>query len=189
MKVAIVGLGRLGSLLSFLVLERFRVDEVYLIDFDVVEERNVTSQVPYEREHVGLKKALVLSEILRKKFDVWIKPIPERIEEVSLDVDLVIDCVDEMETKFYISEKFDLVLHGSVNSGRGFVYFKKNHPSLGELVYYSSREPEDVGLWQVSVVAGVMVKVLEDVLSKTNPRSRFVYLDLLELKLEEFELE
>jgi len=106
-KIAVVGVGAIGSFLSeFLVRSGFK--KIKIIDRDFVEPENLSCQ-NFLKEDIGLPKALVLANKL-KKIDESIELSYEIIDlnykniEVLKDSDIVFDCVDNMITRFLIND-------------------------------------------------------------------------------------
>ena len=121
--VTVIGIGGLGSWLSeFLV--RMGVKKIIIVDFDVVEEKNLNRQ-DYTLKDVGKLKIDALEERLKSiREDVII----EKYKEINKNVfnsDIFFDCVDNLDTKYLINE-FSVYLNkpyifGSVVMDQGFV--------------------------------------------------------------------
>ncbi len=131
-RVAVVGLGGLGSIVSqYLVAAG--VGHVRIIDGDIVEPSNLNRQILYDEESIGLPKAYVAAWKLRslnscssvEPVYAWVRD--ENIEDVIGDVDLIIDCLDNWETRLILSRyarsKGVPLLHGAVESYYGQLYF------------------------------------------------------------------
>jgi len=126
MKVIVFGVGALGSnLLSQLAISA-NDNEYVGVDYDVVEDRNLKTQL-FLRPHVGLKKVMALSVCINLKNERFkYKPYSKKIEsfkdialllsELNVDVDsedlLVVDCFDNIESRKLIQEYgFKNLLH------------------------------------------------------------------------------
>jgi tRNA A37 threonylcarbamoyladenosine dehydratase len=121
--VTIVGVGGLGSWLSeFLV--RVGVKKLVIVDFDIVEEKNLNRQ-NYTLEDIGKLKIDALEKRLRNiDNNVEIKKYKEIKKEV-FNTDIFFDCVDDIKTKYLLNE-FSIYLSkpyifGSVVMDQGFV--------------------------------------------------------------------
>jgi adenylyltransferase/sulfurtransferase len=107
--VLIVGCGGLGTVVAN-NLTRSGVGIIKIIDRDVVELNNLQRQILFTEEDIGHPKAEVAAEKLRKiNSTVHIVSISEDInsynaENLLKDVDIVIDCTDNMETRFIIND-------------------------------------------------------------------------------------
>lgn len=127
-KVIIIGLGGLGSAVA-MYLARAGVGEIIGIDKDVVEEDNLPRQ-QYLKSHIGLLKTYAMSQLISQlgtgykyidlgtgpkysqidlgtgpKFitiDTWVTK--ENINLFTKNVDIVIEAVDNPETKAMIVE-------------------------------------------------------------------------------------
>lgn len=102
-RVAIAGLGGLGSNVAFL-LARIGVGHLHLIDFDVVDLTNLNRQ-QYFMEHVGLPKPEALkSELLRINpyLDIrinFVKVTEENLQVLFSDDDIICEAFDVPEAK------------------------------------------------------------------------------------------
>ncbi len=99
-KVVLVGAGALGSHLALLV--RNHVD-LKVVDDDRVEAKNAMSQL-HPLGSVGKNKALALQQTLKFLYGLRVEAVPHRLvdhnaAELLQDADLVVDCVDNGETR------------------------------------------------------------------------------------------
>jgi len=105
--IAIVGLGALGSVAAEL-LARSGVKHLAIFDRDIVEESNLQRQV-YDEGEIGKEKALATAARL-KKINSKIKIAPKvtdiNYKNVSLlkGYDIILDCTDNLYTRFLINE-------------------------------------------------------------------------------------
>ncbi len=131
-KVAIAGLGGLGSNIA-VMLTRAGVGELFLVDFDRVEESNLNRQV-YTRRHIGINKTEALEGILREITDEVIitsktqRVTDENALELFGDYDIVCEAFDKPEAKAMLvgkllgeSRRDVRVLSGSGMAGYGNV--------------------------------------------------------------------
>jgi len=101
--VGIAGLGGLGSNAA-IALARTGIGRLVLVDFDIVEENNLTRQY-YFRDQIGKIKVEALKENIKKiNPEVKIEIINQKLlkgsmEEPFKDVDVVIESLDSAETK------------------------------------------------------------------------------------------
>ena len=139
--VAIVGLGALGSV-SAQLLARAGIGKLILIDRDIVELSNLQRQSLFDESDIGKPKALAAKEKLSKinsdiKIDFFIddlnyKNINELISITNKkiknkkNVDLILDCTDNLETRFLINDfcvknKIPFIYSSAVGS-KGYVF-------------------------------------------------------------------
>jgi adenylyltransferase/sulfurtransferase len=108
-KVAVVGLGALGSVSSSL-LARGGVGKLVLIDRDVVELNNLQRQIIYTENDVGESKAAVAAEaLMRVNPDIEIMGLANDLNHQNIsrflnDVDVIVDGTDNMETRFLLND-------------------------------------------------------------------------------------
>ena len=101
--IGIAGLGGLGSNAA-VALARAGIGRLILIDFDVIEESNLTRQY-YFLDQIGEPKTIALQDNIKKiNPEVIINSYNEKLEKGSMekrfnDCDVVIEALDSAETK------------------------------------------------------------------------------------------
>src|SRR3989338_624796 len=162
--VAIVGLGALGSV-SAELLARAGIGKLIVIDRDIVELSNLQRQSLYDESDIGKPKAIAAKEKLSKinseiKIDIFIddlnrenidkilslrgKYIDEKFNKIvennkknKNNIDLILDCTDNLETRFLVNDfsiknKIPFIYSYAVGS-KGYVFNVmpvKNSPCL-----------------------------------------------------------
>ena len=124
--VVILGLGGLGSVVST-YLTAAGIGYIRLIDRDMVEESNLNRQILYDEKDIGRWKAKIAEKKLKSmNSGIEIEGLSEEINDSNIydligDVDLVVDCLDNFETRFIVNKAIvDLdkpMIHGAC---RGF---------------------------------------------------------------------
>jgi adenylyltransferase/sulfurtransferase len=109
-KVLVVGAGALGNeVLKNLAL--LGVGTAYIVDFDKIEESNLTRSVLFRSRDCGRSKAEVAAEALRDiNPAMTVRPmLANIITEVGLglfrDVDVVIGCLDNREARLWVNRQ------------------------------------------------------------------------------------
>ncbi len=104
--VVIVGVGAIGTVSSEL-LARMGVNLI-LIDKDEIEESNLGRQTLFTWKDVGKSKVKVAKEkLLEINNEIRIRTIDKTLSKDNLDIlkgDLILDCTDNMATRFLINE-------------------------------------------------------------------------------------
>src|SRR3989344_9326581 len=104
--VAIVGLGALGTNTAQL-LARAGIN-LKLIDFDKVDLTNLQSQSLYEESEINKEKSKSsLNKLKKINSEIKIEIFNERLNNNNLNLlnsDLVIDCTDNLTTRFLIND-------------------------------------------------------------------------------------
>ena len=107
--ILIIGVGGLGSATS-LYLTVSGIRKLTLVDFDSVDESNLSRQILFQQTDIGMNKAIVAKEKL-KTFNegTLIEAIEKRLDEDELrefikDSDLVIDATDNLESRLMINQ-------------------------------------------------------------------------------------
>jgi len=121
-RIALIGAGALGSVAAEL-LTRAGVAFLRIIDRDFVESSNLQRQALYDEEDVrrNLPKAEAAAAKLRRiNSGVQIEAVvddvnPTNVEDYIRDVDLVLDALDNFETRFVLND-------ACAKHGRPWVY-------------------------------------------------------------------
>ncbi len=104
---AVVGLGGIGCA-SANLLVRAGVKKLVLIDRDIVDESNLQRQLLFENSDIGKPKALAASDSLSRingKTKLFAEACDLDRNNVNLlNQDIVLDCTDNLETRFLINE-------------------------------------------------------------------------------------
>ncbi|SFK12204.1 HesA/MoeB/ThiF family protein [Methylophaga sulfidovorans] len=107
--VMIIGLGGLGAPVS-MYLAASGVGHLTLVDDDVVELANLQRQIVHTHQNIGRKKVESAAEQLHAlNPDIRIDMIDKRLDKpamlaASSDVDVIVDCTDNFETRFFLNE-------------------------------------------------------------------------------------
>lgn len=110
-RALVCGCGALGTVIAN-TLVRAGVGRVRIVDRDFVELSNLHRQVLFDEDDVraGLPKAVAAAEKLRRiNSSVEIEPIvadvgPENIEQLCEGADVIVDGMDNFETRFLIND-------------------------------------------------------------------------------------
>ena len=107
--ILIIGVGGLGSATS-LYLTVSGIRKLTLVDFDSVDESNLSRQILFQEKDIGMNKATVAKGKLKTfNEDILIDAIEKRLDEDELrgyieDCDLVIDATDNLESRLMINQ-------------------------------------------------------------------------------------
>lgn len=125
-KIVIVGVGALGShVVQFL---RNMDAELFVVDFDRVEQKNVAAQF-HAQGTVGKSKVQGLKQSMQFLFRRRIQGVPYRLteaneEELLGDADLVIDCLDNAASRRVVQDYCGMgsvpCLHGALDAAGSF---------------------------------------------------------------------
>ena len=116
--ICVIGLGTLGGFVSKYISELEEINEICIIDYDKVEDKNLTNSI-YNKDHVGKYKIDSLEQII-KRDGLCITKVNERyLEGITIlpkKYDLIIDCRDftydrhgEISFRLYISSRYLVV--------------------------------------------------------------------------------
>ena len=107
--ILIIGVGGLGSATS-LYLAVSGIRKLTLVDFDSVDESNLSRQILFQKQDIGMNKAIIAKEKLKAfNEDTLIDAIQIRLDEDELrelikDSDLIIDATDNLESRLMINQ-------------------------------------------------------------------------------------
>ena len=165
-KVAIIGLGGLGGNVANQLL-RLGVKHMILVDYDCFDESNLNRQLFSAMDNIGKFKVDIIADSL-KLIDpnINLKLYKEKIQEVcDFKADYIIDCVDNIKSKIYLSKlssKLNIpVLHGSSGGWYGQVGWMSPKCTLIEDMYGEAKSGLEEKMlnppFTVSIVASYMV--------------------------------
>lgn len=107
-RVAVLGIGAIGTATAEL-LARAGIGRIELIDRDIVELHNLQRQSLFTENDCNKPKAVVAAEHLKKinsaiTIESSVKDMNHETIEILKDYDLVLDCTDNMETRFLLND-------------------------------------------------------------------------------------
>ncbi|MEA3229761.1 MAG: ThiF family adenylyltransferase [archaeon] len=108
-KIAIIGIGGTGTVVAEL-LARVGLGTITLADRDCIEKSNLQRQILFDEDDIGKTKADAAKEKLEKinsktKIISIVCDIDaSNIQKIVQKKDLIIDCTDNMETRFLIND-------------------------------------------------------------------------------------
>jgi len=165
--IGIAGCGGLGSNAA-VALARSGVGNMILADSDTVEESNLNRQ-SYTRSDIGRKKTEALSDYLKNiNPDIRLvlsseKIIPENVEHIFREADLLIEALDSAESKAWIIESWCSafpdrpVIGGSGLAGYGGTDDLKARRAGNVVICGDGKSDESIGLCgaRVAIVAAM----------------------------------
>lgn len=186
--VTIVGLGALGTVTSEL-LTRSGVNLI-LIDRDLVEITNLQRQTLFTEDDITKPKSLTAQEKLNKiNSEIKIKAHFEHLDFENVHLlksDLILDCTDNLETRFLINE-FSIknkipFIYSSAIKDKGYLFNILNKPCLKCLLKNSitaeTCETSGVLNTTTTLIASLQANEAIKILTKNNPEKKLLYLNL-----------
>ena len=167
LKVAIIGLGGVGSIIPISLI-RSNVKSLLLIDKDKVELSNLNRQVGYDKNDINKYKGDVLKNklsLLNDNLSIDIKN--EKIDEnfdfnIFSSYDYIVDCIDDLKAKILLI-KYSLKNNKKIISslGMGKKYFpskieittlnKTYNDKLAKKLRYELKKEENIDLKKIVV--------------------------------------
>lgn len=143
--VLLAGAGGLASSAA-LYLAAAGVGKLILCDYDVVEETNLNRQILHTVSNLGKLKVNSAKEMiveLNPRIEVTALPVrltDETIAEAAAKADIIVDCLDSIESRFIlnrycVSRKIPMVHAGMYGmSGQITVFYPDTYPCLACLI-------------------------------------------------------
>ena len=143
--VLLAGAGGLASSAA-LYLAAAGIGKLILCDHDVVEETNLNRQILHTKSNLGKLKVDSAKELisqLNPRVEVTALPIrltDETISEAAAGADIIVDCLDSIESRFVlnrycVSRKIPMVHAGMYGmSGQITVFYPDKYPCLACLI-------------------------------------------------------
>ena len=166
-KVAVIGAGALGQMAAH-QLVRSGFEQLILVDGDVLEYSNFNRQLYATDSTVGRSKVEVLKaglldihpQIDITTYETFLNG--NNGKELVSEADIVVDCVDDMETKVYLEKLMDELniplVHGAVEGWYGQVTTIFPGDRVLEQLYMNRKEQKVTALMPtVSAVAALQV--------------------------------
>lgn len=166
-KVAIIGVGALGQMVAH-QLVRSGFEQLILVDKDVLEYSNFNRQLYATDSTVGRSKVEVLKaglldihpQIDITTYETFLNG--NNGKKLVSEADMVVDCVDDMETKVYLEKLMDEsnipLVHGAVEGWYGQVTTIFPGDRVLEQLYMHRKEQKVTALMPtVSAVAALQV--------------------------------
>jgi molybdopterin-synthase adenylyltransferase len=104
----VIGCGGIGTW-ACSQLTMLGVRRLVIVDMDTVDKSNLNRQLYFE-ESIGKYKVEAAKQMLEKinskiKIDVYNKPIQQLSDDTYNNIDFVFDCLDNIETREFLSKK------------------------------------------------------------------------------------
>lgn len=205
-RILCIGAGGLGSAL-LLYLQAAGIGCIGIMDGDAVSLSNLQRQVLYDHHQIGMNKALTAKENLQKKNpDTHILAIPEYLtpenaETAMADYDLIVDCCDNLKTRYLINDTCyrlnKTFFFASVNNFEGMLsIFKPGNPGCFRCLFPEPTQAHSSpnGLGILGVLPGIIGllqtnEILKYILSiGISQPSRITHFDTLTQKMKQLHL-
>jgi len=196
-RILVVGAGGLGTV----VLEnlvRLGFKNIIIYDYKEIDPPDLNRQILYDSEDIGKIKVSISKEKLLKinplcNIEVFNEQINKNTN-FDQEIDLIFDCVDNIETKFILDEiaqKFKIpLIHAAVEEFRGqitVIYPGKTKTLRDIFLGYTSRQCIQVLPSSVFIAASLQVSEAIKILSNDLENSlinKILFFDILHNEFE-----
>ena len=198
--VVIVGVGALGTVAAEL-LARAGIGIIKLIDSDIIEISNLQRQSLYTQRDVARYKAKTAEKYINKiNSDIKIESINIRLTSKNIDLlksDLVLDCTDNMNTRFLINEfchkeKIPFI-HAAAIQDKGTVFnIIPKKPCLSCIYNKTTKEEtcEELGVLNTTshIVASIQVTECLKILLNKSPETKLLRINALNHSIDKIKV-
>lgn len=193
--VCIIGVGALGSRTAE-NLTKLGINLI-LIDRDFIEENNLARQPLYNKEDIGEMKVNAAKKNLNKK-EIIVHPVDLDFDNIDLlKSDLILDCTDNMYTRFLINE-YSLKtgtpwIYSSALGDKGYVkIFKDNSTGCFSCIFNEPTEAlgtcdtEGLSNETAEIISNIQVEEALKILSDKDYTRELIYYNnkIIKIKTE-----
>ena len=165
MRIAIIGLGAVGSWCSANISKINGLKDLLLIDRDIVEEHNLKHQ-NYAKQDIGIPKAEAIADKIKGSVPLAVDIDSFNIADVLKNTNLVLDCTDNLETRllvndFCLKNQIPWIYSGAVaNAGSVALFTQDRKSACFQCVFGTSLR---IGKLQICTTAGVFGEINKQV--------------------------
>lgn len=193
----VIGCGGLGG---FVIeeLSRAGIKKLILFDGDSFDLSNLNRQLLSSNKTLGQNKAEVYKIHLQDTAKCEVVSIKENFTEKNAalikDADIVLDCVDNIAARLFISKKCGelekMLVHGAIDGEQGQVLICAPKCGMLERLYKEKTEiKHETVSYAVATVASVQVAVAVKVLTGNHEdlKNKIVLVDMDEISVKKFD--
>lgn len=170
-KVVVIGAGGIGSYVLTQLVEA-GVGNLRIVDYDIVSESNLNRQFLYHENDIGKLKINIAKERLTQiNSTINIEAVMKRVDrdninDIIADYEIVVDCVDNIETRMLVNdaclENNLILVEAGVKGFYGFVTsIKKDVACLSCIGYQNTSEETNIPAISSSVGLVASFQALE----------------------------
>ncbi len=193
--VLVAGAGGLGSPLLY-YLASAGIGNITIVDDDIIEDSNLNRQILFNETDIGQPKAeTALNKLFSLNSSINICAVHSTVEELDDEFykkqDLLIDCLDNFETRLFLNRKSIThsipLLHAGVSEFRGQITLTEPGKTLC-LACFLDSENENFNDGIIGAAAGVIgsIQALEAIkylaLRKNYLANRILLIDLINMR-------
>lgn len=181
-KVMIVGVGALGQVVANNLI-RSGLHNLILVDFDKINYSNFNRQIFADEKSLGKDKVEIVKEqllLINNNVNIEIRKEHYSSKKTD-DIDLIIDCVDNDESRRKIANSKNYIISGAVNDYEGQVIVSSDGQFLDSIYHKKSTPIKFNNIHTVNIVASIMSKEAVKYLCKikSNLVNKIMYINVL----------
>lgn len=194
-KVCIVGAGALGSR-SAELLCRAGIGRITLVDFDIVDEKNLHRQTLYDESDIGrFKTDAAKAHLNAINSEVVVETVNTALKDENaflLSSDLVLDCTDHLDARRVIADHAKLWIHAALVRTTGTIVVMDSKEKYERLLG-GKLAPESCSMNGVlptlpSIVSAIQSAECIKILLGDEPEKRMIRLDGLTHRVDFYEI-
>ena len=197
-KIAIVGVGALGTITSELLL-RAGVKNILLIDPDTVSILNLHRQTFFEKD-IDKNKAKAMKSKLKKidgnaNIKISTKLLTPKNTNILKNYDLILDCTDNMTARHTINDYCQKTnktwIHAAGSSTTGNILVVKDHQKFRKLFNKPTLDKcEEIGVINTltTTIASLQVTQAIKIILGKKPSEELIRLNIWENELKKIKL-
>ncbi|MHA1197345.1 MAG: HesA/MoeB/ThiF family protein [Promethearchaeota archaeon] len=197
-RVLQIGAGGLGSPCAYYLVAA-GIKELTIVDNDIVSLSNLQRQILYNETHIGKDKASVAKSVLsRLNSKVEIKTYKDLVDDESIEKyvnnqDFIIDCSDNLKTKFLVNRtalkhKMQCIIAGIKDFYGQIINIKPKKTACYQCIFNEPMEEQEnqKPLPVIGVTPGILgtleaLEVIKTALGLPNLENKIMMVNLVEL--------
>jgi len=175
MKVAIIGVGALGSYIAeFLARNKL---ELLLIDHDIVKKKNINQRF-FKPSYVNKAKVYAAKKELQGMAKINV--IKDKVENVNFKAQLMVDCTDNVKSRKNVFEKAKKMLKPyvfvSCSSNVGmFTIVDKNYMEFESTILNKKAEQQRSNVCSIAFIASIASMNILKFIKNNKDKSNIIY--------------
>ncbi|NPA54759.1 MAG: ThiF family adenylyltransferase [Epsilonproteobacteria bacterium] len=173
--IVIVGAGGLGCV-AMSQLNCIGLKKIFVFDDDIIELHNIHRQFYFSKEDIGQHKATILAK-KASRCQTQIIPINTKFEQLDEEVDLILDCSDNLSARLTIdsiAKQHNIAwVYAAVEQWQGQVCLFENKSF--DIFNHADHSPKGVMPSMVGLIGSIQTTLAVKYLTKQDVKSDYLY--------------